>query len=72
MCQPLLRLCQASVADAASTSVYAVAVADPRPLRGQYLEKSAPVRTLPEAMHPATGRELDAIVKRALRPWLRE
>ena len=70
--QPLLRLCQAGPADAASTSVYAVAVRDPSPLRGRYLEKSAPVPAHPEAMQPAAGRELDALVGRSLRPWLQQ
>ena len=70
--QPLLRLAQAGLADAASSSIYAVAVADPAPLRGMYLEKSAPVPAHPEAMHPAAGRELHARVASLLRPWTRE
>ena len=69
--QPLMRMAQCGLADAASTSVFAVAVADPAPLRGMYLEKSKPVPAHPEAMDPAAGRELHARVTSLLRPWLR-
>ena len=69
--QPLLLCAQAGLADAASSSVYAVAAADREPLRGAYLEKSAPVAPLPSATDAAAGRELHELCEKLLRPWLR-
>ena len=68
--QPLLRCAQAGVADAATTSVFAVASADAAALRGAYLERSAVVPMNPEAAEGAAGRQLGEMVDEMLRRHL--
>jgi NAD(P)-dependent dehydrogenase (short-subunit alcohol dehydrogenase family) len=68
--QPLMRTAQATTMDAASTSVFAVAAAEPALLSGAYLERSTPVPPLAEARDEVAGRELHELTQRLLKPWL--
>ena len=68
--QPLFQCAQASPADCATTSVFAVAASDPRPLRGAYLERSTVITPSDDVADVDAGRRLLELCEKLLGRWL--